>query len=194
MADEIKTDETKTEAKTYDQPYVTRLTNEAARERLEKEAIAKERDELKAFREERERKDLEAKGEYEKASAKIESDRKAEAKKFADELAVRDKRVILAEAKAVATKLGIIDASDVATADLADLRIAEDGSVAGVEAKIIALKAAKPHWFAPEKLDEQGRPRSGASPSSAGNGTADVDWGKLTDAQVEERLATLLRP
>jgi len=189
-------DDQKTEPKTYDQAYVTRLENEAAKHRLATEAVAKERDDLAAFKAERERKDLEAKSEYEKALAKIESERKAEAKKYADELSARDRRTMVAEAKALATKAGIIDPSDVASLDLSDLRIAEDGTIAGLDKKIDELKAAKPHWFADPAQSGQTKAekaRAGASP--AGNKGADlsVDWATKSKAEVDQYLNSILR-
>ncbi len=180
------------EPKTYDQAYVTRLTNEAAESRKQSEALAKERDELAAFKAQREKADLAAKGEYDKAVAKIESEKKALEKKNADDIALRDRRFVLSEAKAAAIKAGIIDPNDVATIDIADLRIDENGSVAGIDEKIVALKAAKPHWFKPD-APAPGQNRAGASPGGGGKGSTDVgDWGKLTPEQFDSKLNDLL--
>jgi hypothetical protein len=54
---------------------------------------------------------------------------------------------IFANAERIGRIFGIIDATDVRTLDVSDLRIADDGSVPGLSEKIEKLKDAKPHWF-----------------------------------------------
>ena len=137
MADEQKLDAKIDEKpKTYDQAYVTRLENEAAKHRLAADAVSKERDELKAYRDAREQEKLESEGRYAEALAKIDAERKADAEKYAAEIAKRDRNALLAEAKVAAIKGGIIDPSDVASLDLSDLRMDESGSIPGIEKKI----------------------------------------------------------
>lgn len=195
MADEQKLDVKADEKpKTYDQAYVTRLENEAAKHRLAHDAAAKERDELKAYREAREKEELEKKGEYEKILAKAESDRKADAEKFASEIAKRDRNALLAEAKVAAIKGGIIDPSDVASLDLSDLRMDESGNIPGIEKKIAELKTAKPHWFKAEQDEKAAKAaRLGASTAAGNAAKTDVDWATKSQADIDNYLKTILR-
>lgn len=183
------------EPKTYDQAYVTRLKNEAAESRTHLDAVQKERDELKAFRDAKEKADLEKRGEYEKVIAKADADRKALEKSHADDIAARDKRYVLSEARAVAIKAGIIDPSDVAALDLSDLRIAGDGAIGGLDEKIAKLKETKPHWFKAEGDPQPTpQPRAGASPGGGGKGDPrNLDWNSLSDADFDSRLNDMLR-
>lgn len=201
MADDPKPDSpsgSSGNVKTYDQAYVTRLENEAAKHRLAADAAAKERDELKAYRDAREKEELEKKGEYDKALAKLEADRKADAEKHAAEIAKRDRNALLAEAKVLAIKAGIIDPSDVASLDLADLRMDEAGNVAGLDKKIEELKASKPHWFkGDDKGDEENKAakaqRAGASSAASTAAKTDIDWATKSAGDIDAYLKTILR-
>lgn len=180
--------------------YEARLKNEAANYRTQLDAVTKERDELKKKADDTERAELEKKGEYEKAREKLEKREREIEREKAELKAANDKRYILAEAKAAAVKLGILDAAlpDLATVDLSDLKIAEDGAIAGLEDKIKAIKESKPHWFKAEgQGGEGGGGRAGASPGAgAGSGgTKDLgvtDWSKLNDAELDSKLNDLL--
>ena len=200
MADEPKIDPQPADPKpkTYDQAYVTRLENEAAKHRLAADAAEKERDELKAYRDAREKEELEKKGEYDKALAKLEADRKADAEKHAAEIAKRDRNALLAEAKVVAIKAGIIDPSDVASLDLADLRMDETGKVAGLDEKITELKASKPHWFKGDEDDKATKAaakaqRAGASSAASTAAKTDIDWATKSAGDIDAYLKTILR-
>lgn len=185
----------KPESKSYDQAYVTRLENEAARHRLAAEAAATERDALRTKQDEAEQAELQKRGEYEQLLLKLKADRAADAEKHATEIAARDRRAIVTEAKVLAVQAGIIDPSDVASLDFADLRIDDSGNVAGLKEKIDELKASKPHWFKAEKTVDEGQGRKRAPVAPSGNGGADpgIDWGAKTSEEVDKYLRNILR-
>jgi hypothetical protein len=175
--------------KSYDESYVKSLRDEAKRSREARQEIERERDDLKKSVEAREKKELEEKQQFKELLDKERAEREADSKKSAEALKARDRRVILAEAKALAVKAGIIDADDVKGAiDLDDLRIDDDGNVVGLAEKIDALKAAKAHWFKGDDKAES-KKRAVVTPDRK-DGSADsgVDWRKKSAEEVRLEL------
>lgn len=185
----------------YEQAYVTRLRNRIAELRTkntelttEKATVETERNELKKFKETTEQAELEKKGEYEKARQKLQArEREIEQEKESIK-AEGDKRFVLAEAKAAAIKAGIVDANDIASVDLSDLKIDANGTITGLDDKIKAVKESKPHWFSAE--GGGGSPRPGASPGSGGSGGGGgnngVDWMKVPAEELDSKLNSIL--
>jgi hypothetical protein len=137
---------------TFDRAYVERLR----REKADAEKVAKD---LKDAEAERERKDLEAKGEIQKLLDKERKDRKAEADRFNEQLSARDKRVIQTELKAALAEAGIIDTDLVRLVDMDIVKMNDSGEVEGVKAAVEALKIAKPNLFkAPSEPENDPKP------------------------------------
>ena len=177
--------------KSYDENYVKSLRDES-RKRLERsQAAERERDELRAKQEARDKKELEEQQKFRELLDKEREERNREKAELSEKLTAADRRLILAEAKTLAIKAGIIDADDVKAAlDVADLRIDDDGSVPGLKEKIAELKEAKPHWFKESKSkDDDGKKRSVSTPDR--KQAADYkgpDYQKMSDAEFREAL------
>jgi hypothetical protein len=201
-ADAAKSDGGSDGRKSYDEGYVKSLRDES-RKRIERaQAAEKERDELRAKIDAAERNDLEKKGELAKLLDKERKDRERSEAEYSEKLSARDRRIILAEAKAIAVREGIIDISDVASGlDIKDLRIDEDGEVAGLAEQIAALKAKKPHWFKASgvgdaaldtKADDKAaadRKRLTTPPARSDSGTKNsLDHSKSTEAEFQATM------
>lgn len=178
--------------KSYDENYVKSLRDES-RKRLERsQAAERERDELKAKQEAREKKELEDQQKFRELLDKEREERNREKAELSEKLTAADRRLILAEAKTLAIKAGIIDPDDVKAAlDVADLRIDDDGGVPGLKEKIAELKEAKPHWFKESKSKDEdgGKKRSVTTPDR--KPSADYkgpDYTKMTDAEFREAM------
>lgn len=173
--------------KKYPASYVKKITNEnAARRKHEEELEA----ELKKFRD----KELESESDLKK---KIEGYQKRERDseaQFKDKLTASDRRFILSEAKRLAKDAGIIDVDDVKAAlDLGDLRIGDDDEVVGLEEKISALRAAKPHWFKSADA-EKNKNKDGhrvVTPPRKEGANGGRDWKTASDEEVSAQLKAL---
>jgi len=87
--------------------------------------------------------------------------------KVADATRAAETRIIHAELKAEAQRAGLLDADDLTLADASQLRVNEEGEVAGVVELVKALKQAKPYLFARNASTSQAAPAPGKSVAKA---------------------------
>jgi hypothetical protein len=182
--------------KSYDETYVKGLRDEAKRHRLEREETARERDDLAKKVADREKKDLEEDGKLKELLEKERDERKKLEDGYKGKLSASDRRYILAEARALAIKEGIIDPSDVKAAiDVSDLRIDDDDEVPGLADKVAKLKESKPHWFKSDakpddKSDKKKPPVTTPAPKKDGD-NATKDFMKVDDKEFAAKLADM---
>lgn len=72
-------------------------------------------------------------------------------------------RLVRAELKALASKVGMIDLDDVRFADLSNVKFSDDGEIMGAQEAIEQLKTRKPHYF---KANSSSATHESPSPSS----------------------------
>ena len=89
----------------------------------------------------------EAEQELERVRADAESATRLAGEKITYAEQVAGERVLRAELKAAALRAGMVDLDGLKLADLASVRLLDDGSVEGAEALMESLKAAKPYLF-----------------------------------------------
>lgn len=193
VLDDKKVDDKKPDDRKVDAEYASRLRREAENERKAREAVEKDRDELRKYREDRERKDLEEQKEFQKLADKERKLREDAEAKHKEELSARDKRYIRAEVRAAAIKAGILDTDDVNAMDISDLRMDDAGNVIGVDEFVKAQAEKKPHWF---KAADEADDKSKQPPASKPKGTdksKPFDAAKMDDkewAAYKKRMLT----
>ncbi len=171
--------DTKVEPKeTVTREYAERLR----RERDEAQATARK---LTEAQEERERKQLLEEKKFKEAfeaSEKRASEIEAEWK---DKHSKSEQRYMRAELKAHAAALGMRDIDDIALADLASVKIDDDGNVTGAKEAIAALKERKPYLFSSSEKREEKRVESREAPPVGGRSEG-KDAFAMTDAEFDE--------
>lgn len=170
---------------TFSREYVERLRR--ANSDLEKTIKA-----AKDVDAERERKSLEDQKKFEELYAATKAELATAKADFMTQLTARDARAVMSEVRAAAASAGIIDASDVKLIDMADFKMSEDGKVDGLDAAIVALKAAKPYLFTNTKATT--KKANEDKPLPAGDKTTDgseKDWTKASDEDFKAAWARL---
>ncbi len=174
--------------------HVSELRDENKRRRLNEEALAKKIAELEKADEARKRKDLEEEKRYrEIAEGEVKKREESEAKS-ADAIKKAERRYIVAELKAQAVSLGIIDPDDVKSIDISDLRVDDDGVVVGGKDAIESLKTKKPHWFKTEKTEPE-KPVGQKVPVSGGGAKpGPKDAFSMSPEEFSKEMARLTGP
>jgi chromosome segregation ATPase len=148
----------------------------------------KRESELLAKIKEYEDKELAAETDLKKKAEALEKRVKDVEHEYGEKLSAADKRYVRAEVRAAAIKAGIIDADDVDSMDLSDLRIDEDGNVTGVDTLMAAHKERKPHWFKAEKsTDEKPEKKVVVTPARK-SGDSSLDFATVPDADFRKKL------
>jgi hypothetical protein len=175
----------KIEAKMYPESYVKKIhTENAARRKREEELSLK----LKEY----EDKELAAETDLKKKAEALEKRIKDTEAEYAQKLSAADKRYIRAEVRAAAIKAGIIDADDVNSIDLSDLRIDDEGNVTGVDELMAAHKERKPHWFKGErKPDEKVERKVTPVTPQRKTGESSTDYATLGDDDWRKKMQSM---
>lgn len=147
------------------------------------------------------------------AKAEVEAKVTTEVGKVTGKLTKMQERVVVAELKAKATELQLLD-PDLILHPLLDrtkITIDDEGVVSGVEEAFTALKAKKPEWFKKELTAEEkaklekdakdaadaaallARRTGGAAPGNAGGAPAETNVAKMTPVEYAAHKANLRR-
>lgn len=152
-------------------------SDEAARQRAVIEKLRKENKQLADEKSERERKELEAKGEHEKIANQEREKREQAEKRY--QTAVKDNKLAVA---ASAAGIKDVDAA-LKLVDRSDVQVDDDGKVTGAEEAIKALVEEKPYLTSSTTKTPVG---SGTSPSSDGEGGGGDTPPVFTEKQIED--------
>lgn len=178
---------------TQNDSYIRALRDENASHRQKLKDVERENAELKKFRQERERADLEAEKRYQDIAENERKGREDDAKRFNERLVKAQTLIVLGALKAEAIKAGIRPEAltDLNLLDIGKLSLSEDDSVEGTEDFVTELKTSKPHWFVEAKPAEEEKPkRERAAVPPTRKATEDL-WQMDVRSMTPEQLTAL---
>lgn len=178
--------ENKPEVQSGDETYIKKLRDEAASERTKRQELEKTMADLKKFKEDREREELESEKKFKELADKERQAREDDSKKFKEELTKREQRFILAELKAEAVKAGILPeaiADLKLLANLSELTIDENDEVVGLSDFITKLKETKSYMFTKAESEEKPKRERATPPPSQKGEKPELNISNMSDEE-----------